>query len=109
MRRRRRQLSTRALLGRPELTPNAYPGTLLTEGIYARVRHPRYLEVLLFCTAYALISNYLAAYAVLLFMALAIGALIPIEERELRARFGAPYDAYRRRVPAVMPRLRRTP
>ena len=103
-RRRRRYLSLRMLLGVPELSPAQYPGTLLTEGIYARVRHPRYLEILLFSLGYALVSNYLAAYAAAAGMALGIAILIPFEERELLARFGRAYEDYRRRVPAIVPR-----
>jgi protein-S-isoprenylcysteine O-methyltransferase Ste14 len=103
----RRHLSVRTLFGVAELSAGG-PGTLLTDGIYARVRHPRYLEVLLGCLANALIANYLIAYAVAAFMAVSIAILIPVEERELRARFGEPYEAYRRRVPAIIPRFRRS-
>ena len=31
--------------------------------------------------------------------------MIKIEDRELEARFGASYRAYRRKVPAVIPRF----
>jgi protein-S-isoprenylcysteine O-methyltransferase Ste14 len=31
--------------------------------------------------------------------------LIPMEERELAERFGPAYEEYRRRVPAIFPRL----
>jgi protein-S-isoprenylcysteine O-methyltransferase Ste14 len=107
-RRRQRQLKLRTLIGLPQLAPGRYPATLLTEGAYAWVRHPRYLEVLLGFLGYALVCNYLAAYGVLVFLALSFLALIPLEERELAERFGAAYEEYRRRVPAIFPRLVRT-
>jgi protein-S-isoprenylcysteine O-methyltransferase Ste14 len=37
--------------------------------------------------------------------ALAVALMIRAEERELLARFGSAYAAYRRRVPAVFPRV----
>jgi len=104
-RRRRRHLTTRKLLGLPQLAPDRYPSTLLKEGAYAWVRHPRYLEVLLGCLGYALVCNYLAAYGVVVFLGLSFLVLIPMEERELAERFGPAYEEYRRRVPAIFPRL----
>jgi protein-S-isoprenylcysteine O-methyltransferase Ste14 len=32
---------------------------------------------------------------------------VPVEERKLRAQFGPNYDEYRRRVPALIPRIGR--
>jgi protein-S-isoprenylcysteine O-methyltransferase Ste14 len=106
-RRWRQQLATKTLLGLPELAPDRSPGVLLTEGVYARVRHPRYLQIIFGLTGYACLSNYLAAYGATVFVALAIVALIPLEERELAERFGAAYQEYRRRVPALIPRFRK--
>ena len=108
IRRWRRQLKMRTLIGLPQLAPKRYPSTLLTEGAYAWVRHPRYLEVLVGSLGYALVCNYLAAYGVVVFLALSFLVLIPLEERELAERFGAAYEEYRRRVPAIFPRLIRT-
>jgi len=53
---------------------------------------------------WALLSNHLAAYAAVVVVIAALAVIIPIEERELVARFGAEYEAYRRRVPALIPR-----
>lgn len=101
-----RQLSIKTLFGLPELAPHRHPPRLLTEGAYAWVRHPRYVEVIVGVLGYALISNYLAAYGAAALVALGILILIPLEEREMAERFGAAYDAYRARVPALVPRLR---
>ena len=95
--------------GLPELDPAQHPTPLITEGLFAHVRHPRYLQVLLAVFGEALIANHLTPY---LFAALSIPAIVAIahlEERELHARFGAEYEAYCRRVPAFLPHLRRSP
>jgi len=103
----RQQLRMSTLIGLPELAPHRFTRTLLTEGVYGRIRHPRYVEILLGFSGLACLSNYLAAYGVAAFLVVLILALIPIEERELRQQFGQAYDEYRRRVPALLPRLRR--
>ena len=102
----RRQLTMRILFGLPEIAPARFPPALLTDGIYATVRHPRYAEFSLGALGWALLSNYVGIYAAAALTLVFIGGLIPIEERELAARFGAPYAEYRRRVPAVIPRMR---
>jgi protein-S-isoprenylcysteine O-methyltransferase Ste14 len=56
---------------------------------------------------YALIANHLAPYLAVGAWVAAILAIVPLEERELRARFGGSYDDYRRRVPRFIPRLTR--
>ena len=104
----RKQLKISVLLGLPELAPDRYPAKLLTEGIYARVRHPRYLEFSLGGLGAALLCNYPAAYVAVLLTIAGLAVLVPFEERELEARFGDDFREYRRRVPAILPKLRRT-
>ena len=100
-----KQLGLAILTGIPELAPEQHRTSLLTEGIYSRMRHPRYVQALLGVAAYTLICNYLATY-VLFFAVLAIILLVvPIEERELRRRFGAEYEDYCVRVPRFIPRF----
>ena len=99
-----RQLTARIAAGLPELAPERYPQRLLTEGVYARIRHPRYAQFLLVLLGYALFANYLALYVV---FALWVGAaylIVLFEERELRDRFGEEYVEYCRRVPRFLPR-----
>ena len=100
-----RQLKNKILSGLPELAPEAYPSRLLTEGVYARIRHPRYVQVVVLMLALALIANYLATYVLLLLLAAAIYPLVRIEEREMRDRFGAEYEAYCARVPRFVPKF----
>jgi len=105
-RRRVRQLTFSILLGKPELSAPAYPGRLLTDGLYARLRHPRYVEVGLWVLGYALVANFSGTYALWLLSLPALHLVVLLEERELRQRFGAEYEAYARRVPRYLPRRR---
>jgi protein-S-isoprenylcysteine O-methyltransferase Ste14 len=101
-----KQLTVRNIAGLPELAPERYPQKLLTEGVYARIRHPRYLQFLLALLGYALFANYLALYVV---FALWVGGaylIVLFEERELRDRFGEDYEEYSRRVPRFLPQWR---
>jgi protein-S-isoprenylcysteine O-methyltransferase Ste14 len=105
-RRRRRQLTFAKLSGVPELSARHYPGKLLTEGLYARIRHPRYVEVQLFVFAYALFANYAGAYVVAVLSLLLLFWVVLLEEKELRLRFGKEHEEYCRRVPRFIPRLK---
>jgi protein-S-isoprenylcysteine O-methyltransferase Ste14 len=102
----RRQLSFRILVGLPELAPDRSPQELLTQGIYARVRHPRYAAGILALLALAWFTNYLAIYVLFLVFVPVITAVTVLEERELAERFGAEYERYRAKVPRFMPRFR---
>ena len=101
----RKHLTLRTLVGVPELSSSRTAQPLLDQGIYARIRHPRYVVVILSVFAVALCANYLALY---LFCAITIGLLYWVtvtEERELVERFGEAYEEYRQRVPRFLPRL----
>jgi len=104
--RRRRHLTMRILMGLPELSREPGESRLLSEGIYARVRHPRYVEVVLGSLGYALIADYLAGYVVVALSALAIYVVVLIEEPELHARFGREWEEYAARTPRFVPRRR---
>lgn len=99
----RRHLKFAILAGVPEIGED--PGRLLTEGIYARVRNPRYLSLIFGVTGFSLILNYPALYVVCVLFVPAIYAVILLEERELKQRFGSEYEEYLRRVPRLVPRL----
>jgi protein-S-isoprenylcysteine O-methyltransferase Ste14 len=103
----RRHLALKTLIGLPELAPDRHPSRIITEGLYARVRHPRYGQFLLGLFGYALIANYLAVYVLCALWLPGIYVIVLLEERELRDRFGEEYEEYCRRVPRFVPRFRR--
>lgn len=104
--RRGRHLKLSILVGLPELRRNAGPGKLLNEGIYARIRHPRYVALVFGIGGFCLFANYLGTYLVWVAMLPALYVLVVIEERELRERFGEAYVEYSRNVPRFLPRRR---
>jgi protein-S-isoprenylcysteine O-methyltransferase Ste14 len=104
---RKRQLTFRILSGVPELESDPeLQGSLLTEGPYAHIRHPRYVEVTLGVFGYAFVANHVGAYVLALAMLPVLHGIVLLEERELLGRFGAEYEEYRSRVPRYLPRLR---
>ena len=103
---RRRFLTAAILSGLPQVSARSYPGTLLQEGIYSRIRHPRYVEVLLWVLGYALFGNYLSLYIGFLLTIPSLLLVVELEERELNRRFGEAWEEYARRVPRFVPRRR---
>jgi len=101
---RRKQLPTKVLSGLPELQADGKGGRLLTEGPYAHVRHPRYLEVVAGVFGYAALANYTGGWVIAVALLPALHLVVLLEERELHRRFGAEYEAYRARVPRYVPR-----
>ena len=101
---RKKQLTFRVLAGVPEVAPGGEGPGLLREGIYARMRHPRYAEVLLGAIGYSLVINYLGVYLMMGAAILAILVIVELEERELRQRFGKAYAEYCLEVPRFLPR-----
>jgi protein-S-isoprenylcysteine O-methyltransferase Ste14 len=100
---RKRHLTFAIMAGAPQLSEKRYPGTLLTEGIYGKIRHPRYVEVTLFVLAYALFGNHLAGYVISIMTVVCLYPVVLMEERELLERFGEEYAEYARRVPRFIP------
>jgi protein-S-isoprenylcysteine O-methyltransferase Ste14 len=102
-RRRRTLLTSRILMGVPEISSKD-KGRLLTEGIYAQTRNPRYLEFLAFVSAYVAFANYTGTWMLYALVFPAIHLVVLLEERELRERFGADYEDYCQRVPRYIPK-----
>ncbi len=77
---------------------------LILAGVYGRVRHPIYTGMLGMLLATGLAASRRGGLLAGLIV-FSTGTLIRIrsEERLLRAVFGAEYDDYARRVPAVLP------
>jgi len=100
-----RHLTGRILVGIPEMSPDQSPAPLLTKGPFARVRNPRYLQILVVVLACALFSNYLASYIVFAASVIGLRVVIWMEEKELHKRYGKDYEEYCARVPRLLPRL----
>ena len=95
-----RTLGPERLIGKVEM---GGAGQLHETGIYARVRHPSYAGMMLAMVGICLLAwtQWMAAVAVVWLVLMRI--MVMFEERELVKRFGAPYEEYRRRVPAFLP------
>jgi protein-S-isoprenylcysteine O-methyltransferase Ste14 len=102
----RKHLKLGILVGLPEIDPEGRGTKLLTDGIYGKVRHPRYLAFTFALLAIALFCNYLTVYLYLPGLALAFHFVVLAEEKELHDRFGADYASYCARVPRFIPRRR---
>jgi len=99
---RKKHLTFRILAGVPELEGES--GELLQEGIYGRIRHPRYVEIALGTLGAAVFANYAGAYVVALATLPLLHLIVVFEERELLHRFGAAYAEYAEGVPRYLPR-----
>jgi protein-S-isoprenylcysteine O-methyltransferase Ste14 len=98
-----RDLGAARLIGRTEISGS---GTLAEEGIYARMRHPRYVGSFLALVGACLLAGTRTTWIVSIVWAVLTWIAISLEERELRTRFGEAYERYCRRVPRFLPRLR---
>ncbi|MGE5300720.1 MAG: methyltransferase family protein [Acidobacteriota bacterium] len=100
-------LSLRVLMGIPEISPGT-ADRLVREGVFSVVRHPTYLSHTMMLAGMFLLTSVAAVGIVALLDFAVINAfVIPLEERELFARFGADYVAYRKKVPRYFPGIRK--
>jgi len=99
------EFSVRRLVGLPEVNPQRYPGGVVRSGIYARVRHPRYIEYMLTFLGLALLTGAVGIFLLAIVTILLYLIVAPLEERELREHYGADYEAYTRAVPRFVPHL----
>src|SRR5882672_3856976 len=95
-----RELGGSRLVGHAELTGT---GEMCTGGLYAHVRHPRYTGMFCAAVGAALLAGTLRLWAILAVWWVLALVVIRLEERELAARFGPAYAAYRKKVPAFLP------
>ncbi len=91
--------------GLAELEPDRHRQQLITTGIRSRVRHPIYLGHLCEIIGWCVGTGLVALYALAAFAMITGAVMIRMEDRELEARFGEAFRAYRERVPGVFPRL----
>jgi protein-S-isoprenylcysteine O-methyltransferase Ste14 len=82
---------------------NPTEGELVTRGPYAIVRNPIYAAVILF--TWTGVAVHLSVQTALLGLVVAAGMLVRVfaEEKMLRARYGAEYAAYEKRVKRLVP------
>jgi len=93
------------LYGVPEIVAGNHEQRLVTTGIRSRVRHPVYLGHLCEMLAWSLGTGLAVCWLLTAFAIVTGAVMIRIEDAELEERFGKGYVEYRRRVPAVLPRL----
>jgi Cu+-exporting ATPase len=79
---------------------------LATTGPYARVRHPQYDGFVLIMFGFLLQWPTLVTLAMFPILVVTYVRLARREEGEVRAEFGAAWDAYAAETPAFIPRLR---
>lgn len=96
-------MSADVLMGFAEIRGESRPARLVRTGIHGRIRHPRYVQLLLAQLGWALVANHLGPYLLLGVWIVAIRVIVQLEERELRARFGEEYARYCREVPRFLP------
>ena len=101
----RKHLKLKTLVGLPEVAPDRMESKLLKEGIYGRVRHPRYASTMVGMIGFALLTNYSGVYVVVALTLPGLYLITVLEERELLVRFGEEYRHYQEEVPRFIPRL----
>lgn len=95
-----RDLGARRLVGQTELSGG---GEIVHRGIYALIRHPRYIGSFIAILGACLLAATRVMWVVAAVWLVLTRIAIALEERELRNRFGAAYDEYCRRVPRFVP------
>ncbi len=80
---------------------------VVSSGVYSLVRHPQYLGGVLSHVGVSLLLSGLYSLAVTPLVLLLNFVLCLKEEKELLREFGEEYGEYMRRVPMLVPRLRR--
>ena len=82
-------------------------GTLATSGPYSYVRHPQYIAFIAIMFGFLLQWPTLVTLVMFPILVTVYVRLARREEREVRAVFGAAWDAYAARTPSFVPELRR--
>jgi protein-S-isoprenylcysteine O-methyltransferase Ste14 len=99
----------RRLAGLPELHPQHPLCGVIRTGIYARIRHPRYVLYMLMILSMGFLTGAPAIFLLAFLNILMYQILAPLEERKLLDQYGPQYEDYRRLVPRFLPHLRRAP
>jgi protein-S-isoprenylcysteine O-methyltransferase Ste14 len=85
---------------------NRVPQRLVVEGPYRFVRNPLYVTDFALILGTALLANELFLFLLAALYAAQLALQLPLEERELRQRFGLRYGRYCRLVPRFVPKRR---
>jgi protein-S-isoprenylcysteine O-methyltransferase Ste14 len=99
-----KNFSAQQLGGLPEVLGGNREQRLVTNGIRSRVRHPMYLAHLCEMMAWSVGTALAVCWGLTAFAVVTGAVMIRMEDAELEKRFGDSYRAYRRSVPAVLPR-----
>jgi protein-S-isoprenylcysteine O-methyltransferase Ste14 len=91
--------------GLPEVHGTHRNQQLVTTGIRSHVRHPVYLAHLCEMLAWSIGTGLAVCWGLTAFAIVTGAVMIRMEDTELEERFGDSYRAYRRSVPAVLPRV----
>jgi protein-S-isoprenylcysteine O-methyltransferase Ste14 len=76
-------------------------------GVYAMVRHPMYLGILLFCLAFLFVSTSVVSIGIWVVFFAAYDRMVTYEEKSLVETLGEEYAAYQKRVPKWFPGIHR--
>jgi len=98
-----RDLGAARLIGKTEVSGG---GSIARHGVYAHIRHPRYVGSFLAIVGASLIAARPALWVVAAVWTVLMLTAIGLEEREMRVRFGAEFEAYAREVPRFIPAWR---
>jgi protein-S-isoprenylcysteine O-methyltransferase Ste14 len=101
-----KHFSSAQLGGVPEVVLGHPEQRLVTTGIRARVRHPVYLAHLCEMLGWTMGTGLIVCYALTAFAVISGAVMIRLEDAELERRFREEYRAYRRKVPAMLPKIR---
>jgi len=99
-----RQTGITYFLGLEQIKRASASGELVTSGFYCHHRNPLFFFAALFLWLSPIMTLNLLAFNILATVYFYIGALH--EERSLMAEFGPEYEAYKKRVPMFLPRLK---
>lgn len=100
-----RLLTIAGITGSHELANRA--DVFRRDGVFSVVRHPTYLAHTIILLGIFFITRSAAVGLVALIDFILVHAvIIPLEERELRTRFGVAYEEYRSKVPKFFPTIR---
>jgi protein-S-isoprenylcysteine O-methyltransferase Ste14 len=100
-----KNFSAKQLGGLPEVHVGDRDQQLVTDGIRTHVRHPVYLAHLCEMLAWSVATGLAVCWGLTAFAVVTGVVMIRLEDAELEKRFGDSYRAYRRSVPAVLPRV----